>query len=184
MTSVAKLPAFRLTKRNKRFLEAVHHFKSSGGSFEEADTLLRSVYELPKEGRRACADKAGSLLPSSAPSSERRAKISVPQGQPLFAPRSRPGHAKRGAAAVEAVQKTVGKSLFDTIKLPDGRTLREVHWHECPNLASRYRRISRILMLIYNVHVPSDPNTRLDGVVSEKALENIVEQADRFNDIH
>lgn len=115
------------------------------------------------EGHIASAGKADDRLPSAA---------------------SRPGHAKRGVIAIGAVQGTVAKSLFDETVLPDGRKLREVRWAECPTLAKKYRRLSRILMAVHNVAIPPDPNASLDTVVSEADLKSIITSVEKFDEIH
>jgi len=97
---------------------------------------------------------------------------------------SRPGHAKRGIVAIGSVQSAVAKSLFDETVLPDGRRLREVRWAECPILAKKYRRLSRILMAVHNAAIPPDPNASLDTVVSEADLKSIIASVEKFNEIH
>ena len=97
---------------------------------------------------------------------------------------SRPGHAKRGAIAIASVQGTMAKSLFDTTILPDGRKLREVRWSECPALATKYRRVSRILMAVHNAAIPPDPSVTLDAIVNDAELNNIIASVEKFNEIH
>jgi len=115
------------------------------------------------EGHRTHAAEADNRIPSAA---------------------SRPGHAKRGVIAIGAVQGAVAKSLFDETVLPDGRKLREVRWAECPTLARKYRRLSRILMAVHNAAIPPDPNASLDTVVSEADLKSIITSVEKFNEIH
>lgn len=136
------------------------------GSSERATGRLPALPSTPTgrgEGHTASAGKADDRLPSAA---------------------SRPGHAKRGVIAIGAVQGAVAKSLFDETVLPDGRKLREVRWAECPTLAKKYRRLSRILMAVHNAAIPPDPNASLDTVVSEADLKSIITSVEKFNEIH
>jgi len=125
------------------------------------------------EGRMDIAAMANDTVPSRVSPSE--------AGKVL---RQQVGHARRGAAAISSVQIVLKKSLFDSIVLPDGRALREIRWSECQGLATRYRKLSRILMAVHNVGVPADADTTLDNLVSEDGLKEIVDAVERFNDIH
>jgi hypothetical protein len=158
-------------------------------------------------GRMKAADEAECLLPAaSSPghhdsavlaegnvpgtiSPNRSAGLSeladeAKRGVPDAAARKMPGHAKRGAAAIGAVQGTLAKSLFDSTVLPDGRRLREVKWSECPRLSRRYRHLSRVLMAIHNVGIPADPSDTIDNLVNEDGLKEIISAVEKFNDIH
>ena len=95
-----------------------------------------------------------------------------------------PGHARRGAAAIGSVQPVMSRSLFDTTVLPDGRTLRQVSWSECPTLAKQYRRLSRVLIAVYNHASPADTSSKLDDVVSEDQLKKIIDAVEVVNDVH
>lgn len=99
------------------------------------------------------------------------------------APRPHPGHAKRGLAAVASIQPTLARSLFDTIRLPDGRSIGEVRWNECPRLISQHSRIAHILAACHRSAIPPIPDTPLRSVVSEKELAKIVEDAEKANGI-
>jgi hypothetical protein len=103
---------------------------------------------------------------------------------PAAAPRPMPGHAKRGAVAIAAVQPTIARSLFDSTILPDGRRLREVRWSEAPTLAAKWGRAVRIVMAIHNYAIPPDPSATLDQIVSEEELSKIISAVERLNGIH
>lgn len=139
-------------------------------------------------GRTPAAESAARAMPAS-PSAEpgrgegyARSADEANGDMPSVA--SRPGHAKRGVIAIGSVQGAVAKSLFDETVLPDGRKLREVRWAECPTLAKKYRRLSRILMAVHNAAIPPDPNASLDTVVSEADLKSIITSVEKFNEIH
>lgn len=147
-------------------------------------------------GRTASADEASFRVPASPSPNAAKGQTSISGAAkrevPTAAPhqttvtahvRGKPGHARRGAFAIASVQATMSRSLFDTLRLEDGRTLREVRWSECPNLASKYRRMSRILMAVHNVGIPADANTTLDNLVSEDRLKEIVSAVEAVNDI-
>lgn len=205
----AALAAKGLTARNVEFQIALAKFQNNGGQYGVALAMLNAAYGKGSEGRvviadgqkvdadtsrtdaakglGGSADKAVSLKPNAA--TERSAGPFNPADKasaemPVASPRNLPGHAKRGMVAISAVQETVSKSLFDTTILPDGRRLREVRWSECPNLARRYRKLSRIFMAVHSYIVPADPNATLDNIVPDDRLNEIVSAVEKFNDIH
>lgn len=116
------------------------------------------------EGHRSNADKATGAAHSSSP-------------------RRLPGHAKRGLTAIASIQGTLAASLFDSIRLPDGRALRNVRWSECVPLASKYRKLSRILLAVHNYAMPAEASTTLDAIVNEEQLAEIVASVEKINDI-
>lgn len=199
-----------ILQRNVDLQIALAKYQNDGGEYGVALAMLNAAYGKGNAGRPlpACkgptgsvgdshdgeaglsggADKALEGLPAS-PSTEPGRGEGHPTGAdkatgdaPSAA--SRPGHAKRGVVAIGAVQGAVAKSLFDETVLPDGRKLREVRWAECPTLAKKYRRLSRILMAVHNAAIPPDPNASLDTVVSEADLKSIITSVEKFNEIH
>ena len=98
-------------------------------------------------------------------------------------PRFRPGHARRGAAAIAAVQPALAKGLFRSMKLPDGRCLADIQWHELPKLAAEYRQFSRLFTLLHRKAVPPDVFATIDQVVKEADLRALLDEVERFNDI-
>lgn len=139
---------------------------SEAGHSKVADKAVQSVpVSRPdrSEGYTMCADKAVQILPSSAT--------------------PKPGHAKRGAASIASIQGVLAKSLFQTTKLPDGRSLAEIRWQDCPGLAKRYRRCSRILMAAYQSGRPDNPAATLPNVINEERLSEILKQVEMVNDI-
>lgn len=202
------LAANGVTRLNVKFQLAIAEFQNNGGEYGVALAMLNAAYGKGSKatalvpsgqntdadasrqngdtGRYGNADKAGKPFPASSPVSseghhEGAEKVGV--NLPSVAKRM-PGHAKRGAIEIAAVQDAISRSLFDTTVLPDGRRLREVRWSECPALATKYRKLSRIFMAVHNFGVPADASATIDNVVSEKGLEEIIGAVERFNDIH
>lgn len=193
---------------NTRFQIALVEFQEHGGEYGVALAMLNAAYGKGKgavlgvpEGQKgnapsplsndvvgleAAADKASKIVPTTSTQQEvglardaDKAVVAMPTSVS-----KKPGHAKRGATAIASVQATVSKSLFDSIVLPDGRKLREVHWAECPRLAKQYRRVSRILMAIHSQGTPADPSAKVSDIVTEEKLNEIVSAVEKFNDIH
>jgi hypothetical protein len=210
----AKLAEKGILPRNIKLQIAIARFQNSGGQYGVALAMLNAAYGRGNEGQQAGAEesyrahanipstskhddaaghgvsarKAGELLPAASSPSRSASQTSIAdkanQAVPAAASPKPPGHAKRGAAAISAVQPVMNKSLFDSTVLPDGRRLREVKWSECPRLARRYRFLSRLLTAIHNVGVPADPNDTIDNLINEDRLRDIVAAVERFNDIH
>ncbi|MDX0262928.1 hypothetical protein GOC60_17250 [Sinorhizobium meliloti] len=207
----AKLAEKGILPHNIKLQIAIADFQNSGGTYGVALAMLNAAYGRGSEGHYLGAkrqaiiadaspqndDAAGHERPaaeaadlvSAASSPNRSAGRSGRTDEvnallPNAAARRMPGHAKRGAAAIGAVQPVMQKSLFDSTVLPDGRRLREVKWSECPRLARRYRYLSRLLTAIHSVGVPADPNDTIDNLVNEDRLREIVSAVERFNDIH
>lgn len=198
--------------RNVALQIAIAKFQNNGGTYGVALAMLNAAYGKGSGGQVAVASNghvdsadasrlhdgeagqsrdangAAVLVPASPSTSTGRG------GGPFLgagkasgvlpSPASRPGHARRGAVAIASVDHVAAKSLFDSTILPDGRKLREVRWSECPTLATKYRRLSRVLMAVHNAAIPPDPNTNLDSVVSEAELQSIIASVEKFNEIH
>lgn len=202
-----------ITARDVRLQIAIAEYQNNGGTFEQAEALLRAAYTDAAKGQDWSADKAIFPLPDAAPlrgagqPDSADEAMSRPPAAPIPSTRSggqsctaeeakrwlppapQPrrevavGHARRGLAAIAAAQAPVARSLFDSTRLPDGRTLREVHWAECPRLARQYRHLARVLHAIHNHATPSDPTATLDEIVSEAQLKAIIATAERANDL-
>lgn len=188
---------------------AIAKFQNNGGEYGVALAILNAAYGkggkavgLVPEGQRLSAgaprtdaakgqtiisDRAVDRVPDAA--TERSAGLATIADKaiaevPDASPRNKPGHAKRGLAAISAVQETVSRSLFDTTKLPDGRSLREVRWAEVPQLAQRYTFLARVMLLVHRRAVPADPAATLDNIVSEAELTEIIGSVEKLNDLH
>lgn len=201
-----------IMQRNVDLQLALAKYQNDGGEYGVALAMLNAAYGKGSEGRSTSASTGQAPAADASPTNDGEAGYTPnadgavhrmpasPSTEPgrgegqcagaekavPMAPSaaSRPGHAKRGVLAIGAVQSAVGKSLFDETVLPDGRKLREVRWAECPTLAKKYRRLSRILMAVHNAAIPPDPNASLDTVVSEADLKSIITSVEKFNEIH
>jgi hypothetical protein len=163
--------------RNIEFQVAISRFQNNGGEYGVALAMLNAAYGRGSDGHAAGADESQRSNADASRPGAGLAGRAVKARRPLPAP----GHAKRGAPSIGAVQGTLAKSLFDSITLPDGRRLREVRWGECPILASRYQRLARILLACRNFAIPPDADATLDHVVPESELEHIVNAVERLN---
>lgn len=202
-----------ITARDVRLQIAIAEYQNNGGTLEQAEALLRAAYTDAAKGHLSVADKAIENTPDAAPlrgaghpRNASKARFQAPaapipstrsggHGQladeakfampPAPQPRREvaSGHARRGLAAIAAAQAPVARSLFDGTRLPDGRTLREVHWAECPRLARQYRHLARVLHAIHSHGTPSNPSATLDEIVSEAQLKAIIATAERANDL-
>lgn len=188
-----KQPTLSVNSINGAFMEAVREFQSHGGSFGVAYAILCAAYGRGKdphqdaaEGQAAKADKAWKVSPDAATGRGDGRTMDAEEAiacLPTASPRFKPGHARRGIAAIAAVQETVAKSLFDSIKLPDGRRLREVSWGEVPRLAQNYTFLARVMTLIHRKGIPVDATEKLDRIVSEDELSEIVSTVEKINDL-
>ena len=200
-----------ILQRNVDLQIALAKYQNDGGEYGVALAMLNAAYGKGSEGRVVVASNGRALTADASPTNDGEAgrEIAADKAPPVVpaspstepgrgvgltsaadkaiecAPSaaSCPGHAKRGVIAIGAVQGAVAKSLFDETVLPDGRKLRDVRWAECPTLAKKYRRLSRILMAVHNAAIPPDPNASLDTVVSEADLKSIITSVEKFNEI-
>ena len=182
-----KLAAKGVLSLNVELQIAIAKFQNNGGEYGVALAMLNAAYgrgksadALMPKGRSTCADNPRTNAAKGHDTTADKAAGVVPDA----APRNKPGHAKRGLAAISAVQEVVSRSLFDTTKLPDGRSLREVHWAEVPRLAQRYTFLSRVMLLVHRKGVPADPAAKLDAMVSEDELKEIIGSVERLNDLN
>lgn len=193
-----QLESAGLSQRDNEFILAIALFENNGGTYERAIELLNAAYrtdgeaghEVPK-GRGSDADPSNPIRSAGHSRYAKKASGPVPASSDLIPGkgqavvrthlRKKPGHARRGAAAIASVQETVSRSLFDTIKLPDGRRLREIRWSEVPDLARRYTYLARVMTLCHRTGTPIDPNMTLDQLVKEDELKEIVDATERLN---
>lgn len=196
--------------RDAEFWLALAKFRNNGGSQAAAEAMVRRAYgegqvenadgasvgvpspdhsaELPiREGQKAIADEAIEAvpprsIPDAASGGERGGHVSFAEkAGDAVPPRSTIPVSKRDFTARSAVQEALARSLFDTIRLPDGRRLREVRWHECPALARQYRQAAHILTAVHRHAIPVDHTARLDQIVNEADLARIVAEAEKNN---
>lgn len=179
----AAFEAKGVTQRNVRFQRALAEFQNNGGEYGVALAMLNAAYGKGGGGQTR---NGQSVHYDHAEASQRttgRQKPADKAGVAVPVVASNPGHARRGASAIASVQATVSKSLFETIVMPDGRKLGEVRWSECPTLATKYTRLSRILLAVHRFAIPPDPSTTIDAVVPEAELKNIVGVIERINEV-
>lgn len=124
------------------------------------------------EGQKASADKAGPASPSAA------SRIPVAAHD-----RHKPGHAKRGLEAITAINATMAKTAFASIRLDDGRMLGDIRWSEAVPLAQRMSRHARILIAAHNYAIPADPTTPLGAMVPSDEQTNIARMMERINEL-
>jgi hypothetical protein len=167
-----------------------HELAASNGRRQSADASLTNDGEA---GPRAAAERADSNVPVS-PSTERRAghglcaNDATPAMPVAASPvsviahnRHKPGHARRGAVEIAAADATAKRTVFATIRLPDGRMLGEVRWSEAPQLAQTHARVARVLIAAHRYATPVDPSTSLDECVPPDEQRNIVTMVERIN---
>lgn len=153
------------------------------------------------KGQIASAEKAGRYFPDAAPDRSaghfvgaEKAGRPLPDASPLKAPdgkavvrehiRGKPGHAKRGAAAIAGVQSTMKKTLFDTYRLPgDDRAIGDITWKELQGLARKHAEAYRLLSLIDGYGQPADQDAPVRDVLKEETLREFVEIA-RLSNVH
>lgn len=141
-----------------------------GEAGREANVLAARI-KLPASPSAATDRRQGQSNPA-----ERVARSEMPdrRSAPI------PGHSRRGASAIAAASASVSASLFDR-RLPDGRRIRDVAWAECPGLAKRWITSGRVLLAIHRHVVPVNPMTKLDTIVSEAELKNILDEQEKVN---
>lgn len=185
--------AIGLTPCEAAFNLALAKYQNNGGTYERALAMLDAAYgkgsggqaKIPGNGRHVHANTsrdgdAGRSDDVVKASGDSPASPSTPV-RVVEHKRHLPGHAKRGAEAIAAVQPTMAKSAFASIKLDDGRTIAEVRWSEAVPLAQRHSRNARILIAAHNYAIPADPTTPLGEMVPPDEQKNIANMMERIN---
>lgn len=153
-----------ISQRAVRLAIAVAEFQNNGGTYAEARGILDRAYA----GAQTAVPADSAPKPAAVPDMARRAPRAVVA----------PSAPRRGAAAIASVQSDIARSIFDSVKLPDGRTLRQVQWHELPKLALEYQRLGRVFTLLHEKVQPTDTFLTLDKVLREsEVLEAIAKAA-------
>lgn len=208
MVKTLKRPEIYTTKRGIAFLSAVARFKKDGGEFPEALGLLNHAFGMSGEGQiRSAKSLSGRAQSTQQNDGDKGPNLGAEKAVPVLPQSPSQVHgaglqcgaekavdekpvtvkkhtrAKRGAKAIKHVQETLKRSLFHTYMIPDGRSLNQVSWGECPTLATKYRNCSRVLMAIHRSGQPDDPTAKLDTIVSEDNLKDIIDGLERYNDI-
>lgn len=191
-----------LSERDTKLNIALAAFRNNGGSYQQALGLLNAAYygqptdlrpgiavtprETARNGLKIAADSHDTCANAGAPKDGERGHLSFAEhGHEGSAPSPspNPGHARRGLSAIRAAQPALARSLFDSVRLPDGRSLRQVQWHELPKLAGEYRKLSRVLLSLHGRCQPTDPFATVDKVATETELQDALAQAEKHNDI-
>ena len=137
---------------------------------------------------RVLLPEAGKAMPDVAPERSAGQHLIADQAGrhvPVASPKKMPGHARRGMEAIAAVQSSVGKSLFDTYKLPgDDRAIGDITWKELQGLARKHAEAYRLLSLIDGYGQPMDADAMVRDVLKEDALREFVEIARLANVRH
>lgn len=89
---------------------------------------------------------------------------------------------KRGLAEVIAMRAVVKPSVFESIKLRDGRSIGELRWSEIDRFIGANKREAALLKLVRDWAVPADPNARVSEIVSSAELERMVQKAAEITD--
>lgn len=83
-------------------------------------------------------------------------------------------HARRGLADIAAIQPVLARSMF---RLPDGRDVRDIQWHELIKLARKYELAARVLRSIESHAQNVDPFAYVRDVVKDSVLERDIKHA-------
>lgn len=189
---------------------AIARYLNNGGTIERARQRLdRAAGKLRGTGQKVHADEAVPCAPAPQHPSGGGHRDDAQNGQwnraaaqpnepeaghilnadkakefsPAPVPRPRANPPGVTIESLRAVRHVTAKSLFDSYRLPDGRSLRQVHWGELPALARTYRRHSRVLALLHNRVSVTDTALTVDQVVKEADVQDAINQAERFNDV-
>lgn len=207
-TAIAeKLEAKGITVRVVALRSALALFRNNGGTFEEAIAEVHAAFERDDDissfaGRvlqvRSTAARMGSeavdALPQGHKSDATASLSDAAKGQAFDADKAalalpdaatrKPGHARRGADAIRAIQPTLAKTLFDTVRLPgDDRAIGDITWKELQGLARKHAEAYRLLSLIDGYGQPADQDAMVRDVLKEDVLREFVEIA-RLANVH
>jgi hypothetical protein len=99
-------------------------------------------------------------------------------------PRFMPGHARRGAEAMTAVQHVAAKTLLDTFKVRDGRPVGDVLFKELDGMRAANAREASVLRAIQLHTANAESTDRVRDIVSPAHLEAIVAAATEESQAH
>jgi hypothetical protein len=89
-----------------------------------------------------------------------------------------PGHARRGAAAIHAVQATMAKSLLDTFRVRDGRVIGNLMLRDLPDLVASNRKEAAILERVRNHSANGAPHQLVREIISDESLKRFISEAE------
>jgi hypothetical protein len=90
--------------------------------------------------------------------------------------------ARRGLAEMQAAKEAAGPSIFDTIRVRDGRNIGDVTYAGLDRLIAQDSREVALLKMIREVGIPPDPNTRVRDYVSIEQLQRMLQKAAEVSD--
>ena len=80
----------------------------------------------------------------------------------------------RGLADIAAIQGVLLKSVFNTFRVPDGRPLGLIRYHELIPLADKYQTCARVFKAIAAHGVPADKTVYVKDFIKEKDAKKII----------
>jgi hypothetical protein len=110
-----------------------------------------------------------------APSREAEAAPPLGHNKP---PRFTPGHARRGASAIAAVQHVATKTLLDTFKVRDGRVIGDLLFKELEGLRAANAKEAAVLRAVQHHTANAAPMHRVRDIVSPDTFAAIVARAE------
>ncbi len=176
------------TNWTKADIQPAERDREKAGRPSFAHSGLGSAAQPPREtnssgeGRTPIAKAANGPVPSSlsAPITGGGHSISAPS-QGGFAPsrdRFKPGHARRGAEAIAAVQATMARSLLDTFTVRGGRSIGDLMLRELPDLVATNKKEAMILERVKNHAANGAPHQLVREIISDLSLETFIKDAE------
>jgi hypothetical protein len=186
-----KFKAQGVEPRDVRLNMAIAEFQNNGGTYERALRLLRAAYEkgslgqlagaakannpLPltsrtndDEGQRSRADKANLIVPSSSPNQGK--------GQPMSADKamhSMPSPLSLSIA--KAAHKAVAKTVLDSFKVRDGRSIGDLAFCELEGLRFENAREASVIRQIQKHYANAPGNALVRDMIKESDLARFIQ---------
>ncbi len=181
-------PALRETNWTKADIQPAERDREEAGLKDSAQAGQEQGAQPSREtnssgeGLTSGAQTADIGVPSSlsAPITGRGLSISA-QSQGGFAPSSdrfKPGHARRGADAIAAVQATMARSLLDTFMVRGGRPIGDLMLRELPDLVATNKKEAMILERVKNHAANGAPHQLVREIISDLSLETFIKDAE------
>lgn len=190
---------------------AIAVYQNNGGDYAAALAALDAAYGMGSEGQSRIADKAKLSMPStSQPDAAKghsavaeKAKWQVPDAAPQrdgaghvisadkaippvpgsVSPKRKTRADRLKSGAAKASQEALSRSLFDIVKLPDGRSFGEAQHNELPAIGKQSMFVGRLAMRVYRHGIPADPTTKVRDFIKESDFRTAIEDVEKFNDI-
>lgn len=97
----------------------------------------------------------------------------------LGVPRHLPGHARRGAAAIAAVQPTMAKALLHTYRLHDGSLLHTMTFRDAAKLETVYARDALLLKKLRQFAANIPPEATISEMITPDRFESYIAEVER-----